>query len=200
MLRKNSCPGCGMHCGLHGEPHHPTEPPRGAGKGGRCAGHFPEEGRGSRVQAQRMARYRSAGLNDKLVMTLHDLSHTMRRLHEGKASQKHVLIILDEMGATTQRDLTERLGIQPGSASEILFKLEHAGLIERTRNEADRRTTDVRLTEAGREFAAEALAQRRKRHVEMFECLSETERQELLSLLERVRDDWGERYGREGGA
>lgn len=98
----------------------------------------------------------------------------------------------------TQRDLTERLGIQPGSASEILSKLENAGLIVRTQNETDRRTTDICLTEAGREFAAEASAEHRKRHEEMFSCLTEEERQELLSLLERVCTDWRTRY-RENG-
>ena len=132
-----------------------------------------------------MAHYHDADMNEKLILNLRDIGHMMRFLYEGKASQKRILIILNEVGRITQRDLTERLGIQPGSASEILSKLESAGLILRTQNEADRRTTDVCLTDAGRELAAEALAQRQKRHEEMFSCLSEKEKQELLSLLER---------------
>lgn len=145
-----------------------------------------------------MAHYHDADMNDKLILNLRDLGHMMRFLYEGKASQKRILIILNEVGRITQRDLTERLGIQPGSASEILSKLESAGLILRTQNETDRRTTDVCLTDAGRELAAEALAQRQKRHEEMFSCLSEKEKQELLSLLERVCADWRIRY-RENG-
>ena len=118
----------------------------------------------------------------------------MRSLYEGKASQKRILIILNESEAITQRDLTERLGIQPGSASEILSKLEGSGWIVRTQNEADRRTTDISLTDSGREIAEEALRQRRKRHEEMFSCLSGEEKQELLSLLDKVRCDWKKRY------
>lgn len=146
----------------------------------------------------RVTHYHAADMNDRLIINLRDLGHIMHFLYEGKASQKRILIILNETGRITQRDLTERLGIQPGSASEILSKLESAGLIIRTPNEADRRTTDVCLTDAGRELAAEASAQRQKRHEEMFSCLSEEEREELLSLLERVCADWKTRY-RENG-
>ena len=137
-------------------------------------------------------------MNDKLIINLRDLSHMMHLLYEGKASQKRILIILNETETITQRDLTERLGIQPGSASEILSKLERAGWILRTRNEDDRRTTDVCLTDSGRELAAEAVVQRRKRHEEMFSCLSGDERQKLLSLLEKVCADWRTRYSEHG--
>lgn len=139
-------------------------------------------------------------MNDKLIINLRDLGHIMRLLYEGKASQKRILIILNELETLTQRDLTERLGIRPGSASEILFKLESAGWIIRTQNEADHRTTDVCLTDSGRELAAEVLAQHQKRHEEMFSCLSGEERQELLSLLERVCADWRTRYSEKGNA
>ena len=135
------------------------------------------------------------GVNDKLIMNIRDLSHVMRFLYEGKASQKRILIILKESERMTQKELTERLGVQPGSVSEILSKLENAGLIIRTPNETDRRTTDVSLTDTGRRLAEEAYGQRQKRHEEMFACLKEEEKLELLSLLERVRADWKSRYG-----
>lgn len=141
-----------------------------------------------------------ADINDKLIINLRDLGHMMRFLYEGKASQKRILIILSESEMITQRNLTERLGIQPGSASEILSKLEGAELIIRTPNETDRRTMNVCLTDIGRKRAAEALAQRKKRHEEMFSCLSEEEKLELLSLLERVCADWRTRYSENGNA
>lgn len=137
---------------------------------------------------------READINDKLIMTLRDLGRMMRSLYEGKASQKRILIILDELKTVTQRDLTERLGIKPGSASEILSKLESAGLIIRTQNEADRRTVDICLTDTGRQLAADALAQRQKRHEEMFSGLIEEEKQELLALLEKLCADWRNHY------
>lgn len=139
-------------------------------------------------------RYYAADINEKLIINLRDLHHIMHFLNEGKASQKRILTILSKSETITQRDLTQRLGIQPGSASEILFKLESAGWILRTPNEADRRMTDISLTVSGREQAKEVLEQHQKRHEEMFSCLSEEEKRDLLSLLEKVCDNWKVRY------
>lgn len=141
------------------------------------------------------ARYNTADINDKLIMNLRDLSHTMRFLYEGKGSQKRILIVLDGIGgSTTQRELTERLGIQPGSASEVIAKLESAGYIKRSPNEKDRRTVDVELTETGKVLATEAKELRIQRHEQMFFCLSDDEKKQLLSLLEKVNADWKEHY------
>lgn len=138
---------------------------------------------------------KTTNINDKLIFNMLDLNHVMHSLYEGKASQKRILIILNEVKSITQRDLTARLGIQPGSVSEILSKLEKAGLILRTISETDRRTADISLTDEGIQMAVEAARQRSKRHVEMFSCLSEKEREELLALLEKVNEDWTHRYG-----
>lgn len=118
----------------------------------------------------------------------------MRSLYEGRGSQKRVLIVLNETGTVTQRELTQRLGIQPGSASEVIAKLESMGLVERTLSEADRRTANISLTDAGRHQAEEVLEQRQRRHEEMFSVLTAGEKEQLLSLLEKVNDDWKIRY------
>lgn len=143
---------------------------------------------------QRLAHYNAADTNGKLIMNLRDLSHTMRFLYEGRGSQKRILIILNEVGSITQRALTERLGIQPGSASEVIAKLENAGLIVRTSSQTDRRTADIILTENGKKLGLKAAEQRNKRHEEMFSCLSQDEKSELLSLLEKINADWECRY------
>ena len=131
----------------------------------------------------------------ELIICLRDLSHTMRGLYEGRGSQKRVLIVLGELGGeTTQRELTRLLGIQPVSASEVIAKLESAGYIVRFPSPADRRTAQVALTEEGRVQAREAKAQRARRHEEMFACLSGEEQRQLLTLLEKLREDWNTRY------
>ncbi|MGN1404494.1 MAG: MarR family winged helix-turn-helix transcriptional regulator [Ruminococcus sp.] len=142
----------------------------------------------------RKAQYEASTVNDKLIINLRDLSHTMRSLYEGKGSQKRILIVLHETGTITQRALTERLGIQPGSASEVLGKLESAGWILRVPSENDRRTVDITLTESGKIQAAQVLEQRRQRHEEMFSCLTDGEKEHLLFLLEKVNEDWEQRY------
>ncbi|MGN1203176.1 MAG: MarR family winged helix-turn-helix transcriptional regulator, partial [Eubacterium sp.] len=145
--------------------------------------------------AEHMADYKSMDTDNQLIINLRDSGHTLRFLFEGKGSQKRILIILNEVGTITQHQLTERLGIKPGSASEVIAKLEDSGLIQRTPSTSDRRTTDLKLTEAGKQLADEALQQRKQRHQEMFSCLSEEEKATLLSLLEKVNTDWNSRYG-----
>lgn len=188
MTENKICPGCYRHCELNdlfcdrGKEYLRT---------GKLPKHMHKD---NHHRENRTEHYHNASMNDKLIMNLRDISHMMRRQYEGKASQKRILIILHESDALTQKELTERLGIQPGSASEILSKLENAGLITRTPNEADRRTTDIQLTDAGMKLALEAVEQRQKRHQEMFSCLSSEERQTLLSLLEKIHTDWENRF------
>lgn len=150
------------------------------------------------TENDREQKARETDMDSRLIDNMRDLNHMMRVLYEGRASQKRILIILYETKCITQRALTERLGIQPGSASEVIGKLENAGLIRRTVSEADRRTATITLTEKGEKLALEAAEQRKRRHTEMFSCLSEHDKAELLALLEKVNEDWKYRY-REAG-
>lgn len=184
-MEQDICPGCGRHCDL-------TNPhcKRGAEylRGG-AASQSPRA-----LKAPAPMR-RDLGTNDRLIDALRDLSRIMRAQYEGRAIQKRILMILNQTESITQRNLTDRLDIQPGSASEILAKLENGGLSVRTPNAKDRRTTDIHLTGPGRALAEEAAGQRRQRHEEMFFGLLEAEKESLLSLLEKLRE-----IGRRGTA
>lgn len=136
-------------------------------------------------------------VNGRLILDLRELGHKIRFLLEGKGSQKRILTILKETGRITQRELTERIGIQPGSASEVVLKLEGAGLIQRTPSLQDRRTADILLTPSGISAAEDAEEQRERLHGDMFSCLSEEEKASLLALLDKLNLDWEQRYGRE---
>ena len=133
-------------------------------------------------------------INEQLVHGLLDINHMMRMLYEGKASQSRILIILYEQKNMTQKDLTEFLGIKPGSVSEILSKLEKANLITRVHSENDHRTMVISLTDEGEKLAKEAVGRRRERHEQMFVCLTADEQNTLLFLLERLSDDWEKRF------
>ena len=143
-------------------------------------------------------RYETLDKNHKLVWNLRDIGHTMRHISEGRGSQKRILMFLREFGEITQRELTERLGIQPGSASEVIGKLETAGLLVRNPSETDRRTTNIALTELGKAAAEDAALQREERHQQMFACLSGEEQDTLLNLLEKLNADWETKYRQNG--
>ena len=189
MSENNLCPCCGRHCDL-------SSPKCERGKEYISTGIIPERKHEHKRpdKANHAAHYEALDTDSKLIMNLRDLGHMNRFHFEGKGSQKRILTILNEVGIITQRELTERIGVQPGSASEVIAKLEDAGLIERTQSTTDRRTTDIQLTEAGKIQAEEAECQRKERHQEMFSCLTPEEKEMFLTLLEKVSSDWKHRY------
>lgn len=134
-------------------------------------------------------------IDNQLIHNLRNIGHTIRFAFGGKGGQNRILCVLHKTGGMTQRELTERIGIQPGSASEVIGKLENTGLIERTPSTKDRRTSDIRLTEAGYLQAEEVIRQRSIQHQEMLSCLSDEEKQTLLALTEKLNMDWKSRYG-----
>ncbi len=137
-------------------------------------------------------------MNGKLMQKLWDVAHILHHTSGGRGSQKRILTVLLRNGITSQAELTEHLGIQSGSASEVLSKMESAGLILRTESEADRRTVNLTLTPLGEENALLALEEREKKKNDMFSVLSQEEKAALLSILEKLTDDWRKRYGEPG--
>lgn len=140
------------------------------------------------------ADYDTLDMNNKLIVNLRDLGHMLRFLFEGRGSQKRILIVLYENGVMRQSALTRWLGIRPGSASEVIGKLEHAGLVCRTPEKEDRRMINVELTEKGQIQAEQASRERRQRHDEMFSCLTEDEKKCFLELAEKLSEDWERRF------
>lgn len=134
----------------------------------------------------RFTEYHELDMTGKLIWNFRNISHFLRSISGGKGSQKRILTVLLKSGRVTQTALTEYLGIQPGSASEVLSKMEAVGLIVRQENEADRRTVDVELTESGREEAVLAARERKRGHEELLSGLSHEEREALLVLLEKL--------------
>lgn len=110
-------------------------------------------------------------------------SHTLRRAGGKHMAQERVLRILarqeEGMG---QRQLQELLGIQSGSLSELVSKLEAKGLLTRVRDKADKRNVTLLLTDAGR--AAVGPEER----PDPFAALSGEEQELLRALLQKLLD------------
>jgi DNA-binding MarR family transcriptional regulator len=79
--------------------------------------------------------------------------------------------------------LAERLDIVPRSTTTVVDALESAGLVARTPDPSNRRSTLVTLTEAGRAALTQMSAARRKAAEELFAVLSPDQRETLRHLL-----------------
>ena len=112
----------------------------------------------------------------KAVASLRRCGHILYHHIGEKRGQTRVLELLTEKKTLPQQQILEQLGVQPGSGSELLSKLEGRGLIERVRDEADNRRVLVHLTAQGRaEFDGKK---------------EEPSDETLMEPLEELRDFW----------
>ena len=119
--------------------------------------------------------------------------HYMHFHGGGRSGKVPILCMLDRRGGTmSQQELGGCFDIKPGSLSEILSKLESAGLIERTRDPKDRRQLFVRLTDEGAAAAQKAHENREAFRQKAFSALSVEEQEQLIDMLDRIRTTWEE--------
>jgi DNA-binding MarR family transcriptional regulator len=97
-----------------------------------------------------------------------------------------VLAALADFGPHAQRELAERLGIDPSDIVKILDELGAGGHVERTRDQADRRRLSVSLTEPGRALLAALTAEAEEVQEQVLAPLSPAERAQLHALLARL--------------
>ncbi len=134
----------------------------------------------------RRTHYDELNDGDKLSFLLMRLPQLMRRVPGAQVGQKKILSLLTEHGQMSQSELTHSAGMQPGSMSELLMKMEISGYIARFPDPEDRRGQRVSLTEAGT-LAAKALMENQE---SPYAELTEAEQKDLLRLLEKLESSW----------
>lgn len=170
----------------------------------RCHGeeHFHGEGRRERGEHGRNGFVIEEKLQGQLRACGRFLHYNMGE----KAGQARIISVLMERGAITQRELQDILEVRSGSLSEILNKVESAGLIERRQSERDKRQLEVKLTEDGVAAGAKMQEERGCAAEELFTSLSDDEKKTLAGLLDKLLGGWeglesergrrGRRHGR----
>jgi DNA-binding MarR family transcriptional regulator len=99
-----------------------------------------------------------------------------------------IRVLTGEAGGVRSKELAERLGIAPRSATEVVDALEAKGLVSRSPDPGDRRATLVALTDRGRELSEAVRRARGAESEKMFERLSATDRADLSRILRRLQD------------
>ena len=104
-------------------------------------------------------------------------------------SQVAALIHLDRIEELSQTDLAERLGMRKAAAGTLIDGLEGKGLVERTRGREDRRLQLVSITDAGRRVVDEVDHMGEALGVGLRQGISREERTQLVSILQRIRQN-----------
>lgn len=129
----------------------------------------------------------------RILSNLGFCGHYLHFHRGGRSGRAPILCLLEKNGGTlSQQELGLFFELKPGSLSEILSKMEAAGLISRARDHQDRRQLKVTLTEAGAAAARMETEIRQRFRSSAFSNLTPEEQETLADLLDRVRNRWEE--------
>ncbi len=125
---------------------------------------------------------------------LHNFGYFGHFLHlhaGGRGGKQHILLsVYQNGGHMAQSELAKQSCVSSASLSEVIAKLETGGYLSRVRSASDGRQLDIQLTRAGSDKARELIADKLAFEEEAFGCLTEDERKELLTLLDRIAEQW----------
>lgn len=136
------------------------------------------------------------GENKELLKTMEMCGHFLYHRRGGKRGQARILNLLMENGEMSQRRIQDIIDIKSGSLSELVRKMEAEELISREKDEADRRNITIKITSKGIECAKENSQMLKKQEQVMFNSLSEHEQEQLYTLLQKLIDDWNEKFAK----
>lgn len=108
------------------------------------------------------------------------------------ASRAHLLLLVDEHGPSSQRELADMLKVTPRTVTALVDGLQSTGFVTRERHPEDRRVARVTMTEQGQAASRAMLDGRRKLAHALLRDLSREQFREfdagLRHVLERLRD------------
>ena len=120
----------------------------------------------------------------------------MRRLraahteHKLSPRQFHLLGLLHDRGALTQRELGTLMDVDPSILVTLLNPLEADGYLSRERDADDRRRHVVTITRRGKQQLDRAAQAQRDAEDELFARLSKAQRAQLRRLLLILREQF----------
>jgi DNA-binding MarR family transcriptional regulator len=132
------------------------------------------------IQSPVRARFR-ATLSDCDTAQFHAATHAVT------LGQMEAMMLLHEAAeALTMGELADALGMTPSSASQLVERLVRLGLVERLREEDDRRVVRVVVT-TGTKRKFDAMVRVRLRALEhLTAALSDSELRTLVELLQKL--------------
>ena len=92
-------------------------------------------------------------------------------------------------GPQIMNELSDELQVTPRYITKLVDALEAEGLLERRAHETDGRATVIALTPRGASLGVLMSGPHQKQVAQLFDCLSERERNELLGLLNKVSNE-----------
>lgn len=105
--------------------------------------------------------------------------------------QVGVLRAIGEFPGRSQQAIADEFGVPPSRMVGFIDDLEAQGLVQRRRDDRDRRVHLLHLSEAGEAMLGELASVARVAESELLTALSDTERRKLADWLTRIADEQG---------
>lgn len=136
---------------------------------------------------------------DRLYKELRTLNRNMKRVLQQRVpnqykgaiphSQLNLFLLIADNEGENQSFFCEEMDVRPSSLTELLTKLDQAGLIEKRKDENDLRITKVYLSEHGKDFLDKYKNEIKSFEDNVFESLTTEEREELLNIVIKLNEN-----------
>jgi DNA-binding MarR family transcriptional regulator len=137
-------------------------------------------------------------LEDEIVLTLRRVSQAVDthsrylwQQHGLTAPQLGTLRELEQTENLTPTALSDRIHVSAATLAGILKRLEARGLIRRTKDESDRRSHTLSITDEGRRLSRQAPSLLRDEFRKRLNQMKAWEQTQMLAVLQRVADMMG---------
>lgn len=100
-----------------------------------------------------------------------------------------IMMHLARKDNVTQLDLVHATRLKAPTVSICLQRMENDGLVIRHTDEHDMRATRVFLTDKGRDIDSSVISKVREHEMHISDCLTTEERDVLVSLLTKIREN-----------
>jgi DNA-binding MarR family transcriptional regulator len=139
------------------------------------------------AKSQNSARHRDVLVSLRRIIRAIDLhSRSLIQRFGLTGPQLIILEVLVERGECTITELSEAISLSMATVTGILSRLESRGLIERRRDDADRRKVLVRVTPACDEVLSKAPTPLQESFISEFDKLQDWEQALIVSSLQRI--------------
>lgn len=99
------------------------------------------------------------------------------------AAQFQLLVAIQSRPGVSQKDLVVVFGVTKGNISQLVTRIESAGLVLRDRNQG---TDELTLSAAGQDLLAQVVPAHDRFMKRTFAALSDAEQHELRSMIRRL--------------
>jgi len=125
-------------------------------------------------------------LNEWIAVFMHRSMQNLIKFTREKGysmSQIFALTVIHHRGTCGVSDIGEGMGVSNAAASQLLDKLVHQKMIERTEDPEDRRGKQIRLTPKGAQVIQESYFARKSWFKELEDSLSVSEKEQTINAL-----------------